>query len=547
MTVTMTALQAGPPALRHRPIVLQFLAGESAGCTALHRSGFGPAACLPEELPRGVQFFRRETPSFCRSYGPMRECHRAWTSSRSAWTSCRTAAHRTALQVSWLTAAPRPHVAEAGRCEDDVGLKLTKSTDAQQEYECSGRKCQHPAQKSTAPAARKGLEAVKPHHGNGFVWHWSPEVWAWDPAAGPWEARYGGPRAPVYFEVSNAHVAPAQAYEFWCAHAFYNFEPDPPRAAEKFAFRAEARSLYSPRAQLHTYRSDPIAGSRSKRHAKADSGTLIDIGLVISGRRRLAPNLDDPAEKRHVFGPGEFYVYDPAQPCRSEWDAHTGLHLTVRKDMLAAAFEGDVPSSETLLRTLNSSHLSLFVRSQLTQLSRDLPHLSMAEKIAVLENTVDLIIALCRINALQQKANRRDISNTPTPFLTETMAGLFVAARRYIHLHLGNPALSPDVVARAIGCSRATLYRIFEAEGFSPAQFIREERLALAQHLLEEAPTAVSVTEIAHRCGFRDSAHFSKLFKRRFGCNPTEARRSRIDQHNESTMSDVPDTRSSGE
>src|SRR5690606_18995433 len=211
----------------------------------------------------------------------MRECHRAWTSSRSAWTSCRTAAHRTALQVSWLTAAPRPHVAEAGRCEDDVGLKLTKSTDAQQEYECSGRKCQHPAQKSTAPAARKGLEAVKPHHLNGFVWHWSPEVWAWDPAAGPWEARYGGPRAPVYFEVSNAHVAPAQAYEFWCAHAFYNFEPDPPRAAEKFAFRAEARSLYSPRAQLHTYRSDPLAGSRSKRHAKADSGTLIDIGLVI--------------------------------------------------------------------------------------------------------------------------------------------------------------------------------------------------------------------------------------------------------------------------
>ena len=27
----------------------------------------------------------------------------------------------------------------------------------------------------------------------------------------------------------------------------------------------------------------------------------------------------------------------------------------MRKDMLAAAFEGDVPSSETLLRTLNSS------------------------------------------------------------------------------------------------------------------------------------------------------------------------------------------------
>lgn len=421
-------------------------------------------------------------------------------------------------------------------------LKVTNLILIRKETSFPRRKLRYSTRSSAASAAGGEHKAVERHHGNGFVWHWPAEVWAWNPDTGPWEAKYGPPRAPVYFEVSNAHVAPTRAYGFWCDHAFYNFEPDPARNGEKCGFRAEAKSLYSPRAQLHTYRSDPIAGCRSRRRARADSGANIDIGLVISGRRRLAPDLDDPADMRHVFGPGDFFVFDPARPCRSEWDAHTGLHLTVRKDMLTAALGGSIPTSEILLRTLNSSPLASFIRSQLTQLGNDLPRLSLAEKTTVLENTVDLLIALCRMSGLQERADRWRASGDPALFSAETAAGLLVAARRYIRLHLDSFALSPDDVARAVGCSRATLYRIFEAQGLSPARFIREERLASAQHLLRETPATVTVAEIARRCGFGDSAHFSKLFKRRFGCSPTEVRRSRSGQDNKATVSGDGDT-----
>ena len=39
-----------------------------------------------------------------------------------------------------------------------------------------------------------------------------------------------------------------------------------------------------------------------------------------------------------------------------------------------------------------------------------------------------------------------------------------------------------------------------------------------------ERPSGGSVTEIAFRWGFRDAAHFSRVFKREYGATPSEAR-----------------------
>src|ERR1700761_4411773 len=44
---------------------------------------------------------------------------------------------------------------------------------------------------------------------------------------------------------------------------------------------------------------------------------------------------------------------------------------------------------------------------------------------------------------------------------------------------------------------------------------------------LDGADTETSITEIAYRWGFNDSAHFSRLFKASFGMSPTQYRSSR--------------------
>jgi len=52
---------------------------------------------------------------------------------------------------------------------------------------------------------------------------------------------------------------------------------------------------------------------------------------------------------------------------------------------------------------------------------------------------------------------------------------------------------------------------------------VRRERLARCLEDLRR-PTGGSVTEIAFRWGFRDAAHFARVFKREFDMTPSDVR-----------------------
>jgi AraC family transcriptional regulator, positive regulator of tynA and feaB len=95
--------------------------------------------------------------------------------------------------------------------------------------------------------------------------------------------------------------------------------------------------------------------------------------------------------------------------------------------------------------------------------------------------------------------------------------------RRYVRARLQDPTLCPESIAREHAISVRALHALFEDSGESVAGLVRRERL---QRCLEdlERPSGGSVTEIAFRWGFRDAAHFSRVFKREFGGTPSEAR-----------------------
>lgn len=58
--------------------------------------------------------------------------------------------------------------------------------------------------------------------------------------------------------------------------------------------------------------------------------------------------------------------------------------------------------------------------------------------------------------------------------------------------------------------------------GMSPQSYILHSRLSKAGDMLSK--TELSCTEIAFRCGFNDSAQFSRMFKKQFGTSPREFR-----------------------
>ena len=91
----------------------------------------------------------------------------------------------------------------------------------------------------------------------------------------------------------------------------------------------------------------------------------------------------------------------------------------------------------------------------------------------------------------------------------------------YIHRHLGDATLGPQVVADAHHISVRSLHRLFEDEETTVASYIRDLRLArcrrdLADPALRDQP----VQAIAARWGFRDKAHFSRAFRAAHGMTP---------------------------
>jgi len=55
--------------------------------------------------------------------------------------------------------------------------------------------------------------------------------------------------------------------------------------------------------------------------------------------------------------------------------------------------------------------------------------------------------------------------------------------------------------------------------------YLIEQRLAAAYKALRRrAPVDLPVSTIAFDCGFANVAHFNRLFRRRFGCTPSDVR-----------------------
>lgn len=101
-------------------------------------------------------------------------------------------------------------------------------------------------------------------------------------------------------------------------------------------------------------------------------------------------------------------------------------------------------------------------------------------------------------------------------------------AKTYIETHLGSSDLCPSTIAAAQHISVRLLYKLFAADDQTVAGYIRERRLERVRHdLLDPRYTNLSLTGVASRWGFTDSAHFSRVFKAAYGSSPSDYRRLR--------------------
>lgn len=85
-------------------------------------------------------------------------------------------------------------------------------------------------------------------------------------------------------------------------------------------------------------------------------------------------------------------------------------------------------------------------------------------------------------------------------------------------------AITPDGLAAKLRMSRRRLDQLLAGQGLTASRLIWTSRLQRAAGLLR-ADARISITAIAHGCGFKDSSHFSRLFRKAYGHAPSAWRK----------------------
>jgi AraC-like DNA-binding protein len=97
------------------------------------------------------------------------------------------------------------------------------------------------------------------------------------------------------------------------------------------------------------------------------------------------------------------------------------------------------------------------------------------------------------------------------------------------NLHCGT--LTITATAKRHGVTPRYVQRLFEGEGTTFSQFVRDRRLARARQMLADPNCAdQAISSIAFAVGFGDLSYFNRVFRRRYGVTPSDMRGRRLDQ-----------------
>ena len=299
---------------------------------------------------------------------------------------------------------------------------------------------------------------------------------------------------------------PRHALPYWRDGVLRRVELLDTPASGPQRFQARLIHVAGPGADFVQHISDAVRARRDGQRIRRDGCDDVSISLLASAQPTRLVHRGD-----HLLRGGDIFITDYAQPMEILRPRHHDISLICSRQRLEQALGGDV--SALAGRRLPRRWLAVLLRSHLRMLATEMQWLTPAQRAAAVRAAVDMALA-----GLQAEMGLHPHDERLAP-------GLHQAAHLAIRREYHDPELGPERVAALIGCSRATLYRVFAAQGESVAAAIWATRIERAHALLAGGQLAhLRIGEVAHRCGFTDQPTFNRMFKRRYGMTPLEAR-----------------------
>ena len=302
------------------------------------------------------------------------------------------------------------------------------------------------------------------------------------------------PRERFEFDLSN--LPPEARFPTWrTAMAFWHVD-----TADPLAFEGRGRSWRVPPLLISDIHLGPLRYRRDDEQIRADQKDDLTLQYLLSGH---AVGQADGVD--FTLRSGDIGLQDMSRPLTVA--AGTVHMLTVA---LPRAYLDDTLPGAEVHGTVLRGGVGALLAGFLADLPQALDDSSPEDLGAIARLFRDLLAAALR------HAGRREASETPAE------ATLRSRARRYVSRNLMGD-LEIATLCRELGASRSSLYRAFEREG-GVASYVQRRRLARIYRLLADPAERRSVSELAGLHGFHDNSHFSRLFRRTFGCGPRTVR-----------------------
>ncbi|MFJ4690092.1 helix-turn-helix domain-containing protein [Streptomyces sp. NPDC088766] len=272
--------------------------------------------------------------------------------------------------------------------------------------------------------------------------------------------------------------------------------------------RGSVRTSRLGRLRVATVDGGPLSVRRSPRLIGPDDDQLLVVTLLVAG---VAGFEQDGREAD--LSPGEIVFCDTARPLRMTFPQPFRTKSLLLPRRLLGLDESDLRRlTAAPLRpdTTVGSLLAPFL-GRLVDTAATYPP-STGEALA--RHVVDLLTVLVGERLHQERADASGESRTLLPRI-----------QTFIDLHLADPDLTPDAIARAHRISVRYLHKLFQAEGVTVGRWIQRRRLQeCRRELARREAAARTIAATARQWGFTSAAHFSRVFRDAYGLSPAEWR-----------------------
>ena len=193
------------------------------------------------------------------------------------------------------------------------------------------------------------------------------------------------------------------------------------------------------------------------------------------------------------------------------------ITITIPRELLQK-YWGPIDNLAGLSLPVNSTRGAL-LKNFMISLCEELDTIKPADASTVAKTTMHMISSMFQGEFKQLGAAERI-----------TTVELKLLVKDFIAANLRNRQLSIDMLINKFNCSRATLHRMFQAQG-GVARYINQLRLQRCyKHLISSNVKRSQITAIAQYWGFNNRQQFTRQFKQHFGILPSDAVASDVDR-----------------